>query len=263
MAFKKKDGKRSPLKVAPLRNPGESLDREIERIVEEEVLAYFFVAVAFIFLAVYEWYEWFSKVPPQPVVFTLLALGLIGFLVYKIITVRSRVQSLQLGLDGEKAVGQGLEDLRSQGCKIIHDVPGDGFNIDHVIISPQGIITVETKTFSKPAKGDATVVFDGETIKINGSESEGDLLAQALAERNWLKNLLFKDSGKQFPVKAAIVFPGWFVEHIEKTKRSDLWVLNPIGLASFIAHEPVQINDEDVALATSRLSDYVRNHSKN
>lgn len=263
MAFKKKIGKRSPLKAAPLRNPGESLDREIERIIDEEVLSYFAVVFAFTILAAFEWYEWFLKLPPQPIVFTLLALGMLVFFGYKLFLARHNIQLLQLGLDGEKAVGQGLEDLRTQGCEIIHDVPGDGFNIDHVILSQHGIVAVETKTYSKPATGRTVITFDGETISVNGKSPTDEPINQALAESSWLKRFLSQSAGKEFPVKAALVFPEWFVEHVEKKKRNDLWVLNPTGLASFIAHEPLQISHEDVALATSRLSDYVRNYSKN
>ncbi len=263
MAFKKTNAKRSPLKVAPLRNPGESLDREVERLLDEELLGYVFFTLAIIVLVINEWWEWLLKSPPQPIVWTVFGLVLLGFCVHKFFAVRSSIKLLQLGLDGEKIVGQGLEDLRDIGCKIIHDIPGDGFNIDHVVISRHGIFAIETKTYMKPSGGNARVVFDGETILVNGKSPNRDFISQALAERSWLKNFLIQNSGREFPVKAAIVFPGWFVEHIEKKQRNDLWVLNPKGLASFIVHEPVQISDEDVALATSRLSHHVRNYSKN
>ena len=46
-------------------------------------------------------------------------------------------QSLQLNLvdrHGERAVGQYLERLRESGPRVFHDVPGVGFNLDHVVI---------------------------------------------------------------------------------------------------------------------------------
>jgi len=33
------DGPRSPLKAMPLRNPGQSLDEEIQRVVDDQVVA--------------------------------------------------------------------------------------------------------------------------------------------------------------------------------------------------------------------------------
>ena len=41
--------------------------------------------------------------------------------------------------------------------------------IDHVIIGPAGIFTIETKTWSKPVRGEARIVFDGEKLTAGGS----------------------------------------------------------------------------------------------
>lgn len=56
---------------------------------------------------------------------------------------------------------------------MFHDVVGDGFNVDHILIGPAGVFTVETKTHSKP-KGNSQIVFDGETIRIDGFEPDRD-----------------------------------------------------------------------------------------
>ena len=38
------------------------------------------------------------------------------------------------------------------GFAVFHDVPGDkAFNVDHVVIGPQGVFAVETKGRGKPA----------------------------------------------------------------------------------------------------------------
>lgn len=44
-----------------------------------------------------------------------------------------------------------------------------------------GIFTVETKTFSKPARGNAKVTFDGENILVNGFRPDRDPVTQARA----------------------------------------------------------------------------------
>src|SRR6266542_1751692 len=113
MAFKRTKEKRSPLKTKPLRNPGESLDREIERLIDEELASYVLFAFSAILFAALEWLFWFLKLPPQPAVFTFVALGAVGYSAYKLLTVRRQVQALQQGLEGEKIVGQELEELRS------------------------------------------------------------------------------------------------------------------------------------------------------
>lgn len=82
--------------------------------------------------------------------------------------------ALRLGMEGEKYVGQSLEALRRQECQGFHDLLGDGFNIDHVVVAPQGVFVIETKTRSKPARGPVTIDFDGERVLVNGFAPDRD-----------------------------------------------------------------------------------------
>jgi hypothetical protein len=50
-------------------------------------------------------------------------------------------------------VGQYLETLRARGYRVLHDLIGDGFNVDHALIGPDSIFTVETKTYHKARQG--------------------------------------------------------------------------------------------------------------
>jgi hypothetical protein len=88
--FKKKNEKRFPLKTKPLRNPGESLEYEIDRIFEEELLPYPAMGLMALILAIYEWQIWYFKWPPQPVVYTGVAILIIGSSVYKLFSLRSQ-----------------------------------------------------------------------------------------------------------------------------------------------------------------------------
>jgi hypothetical protein len=259
MAFNNKKETRSPIKQKPLRNPGQSLDREIERLLEEEIYPYLGMVIMAVILAAYEWLIWLFRIPPQPINFTAIALAIVGIFVYKLVTVRRRIQDLLLGLEGEKFIGQFLEQLRVDGCQIFHDIPGEGFNIDHVIISPHGIFVVETKTRSKPVRGEAKVYFDGDKILVNGIEPDRDAIAQVLACKNWLQDLLFENTSIRYAVKPAIIFPEWYVVDTQAKTRSDIWVLNHKAFVKYIANEPIVMKPEDVALAASRLRIYVQN----
>jgi hypothetical protein len=60
-------------------------------------------------------------------------------LIVRFSQIRRRVKRPRLGRDGERCVGQFLERLREDDAQIFHDVPAEGFNLDHVIVSPNGI----------------------------------------------------------------------------------------------------------------------------
>jgi Nuclease-related domain len=50
------------------------------------------------------------------------------------------------GAAGEELVGETLGTLRERGWFALHDVQLDRGNIDHVLVGPAGIFTIETKS---------------------------------------------------------------------------------------------------------------------
>jgi hypothetical protein len=167
---------------------------------------------------------------------------------------------LKLGRDGERAVAEALDGLRAQGCVVYHDVVGNGFNVDHLVLSRGGIFAVETKTVSKPPSknGSATVTVRDGRINAGGADLGTEPVEQAEANAAWIHRLLKESTGRRFPVKPCLVFPGWFVEPVGNGAARDVWVLNPKGLASFIANEAVRLPEVDVNLAALHLAMYMR-----
>lgn len=255
--------RKSPITDNPLRNPGQSLDEELLRLVIDDVAPWAFaISFGFAFI-VLEWFRWLTKSYSHPLIFTILLLAGIGYAVFRLYRIRQTIKRLRMARDGEKAVGQYLSDLREQGYRTYHDVIGTGFNVDHVIISDRGIYTVETKTYSKPESGRPTIIFDGEQLKINNTAfAQPDAVIQAQAQAKWLQTLLKESTGKDFAIKPVIVFPGWFIETTPAAKSSPVWVLNPKALPGFLNHQPQVLADEDVKLASYHLSRYIRSTGK-
>ncbi|HEY1236636.1 MAG TPA: nuclease-related domain-containing protein [Candidatus Binatia bacterium] len=181
----------------------------------------------------------------------------LGYAIFRFFPVRREVRALRLERDGEKDVGQKLELLRKKGYEILHDIIGNGFNLDHVLIGPAGIFTVETKTHSKPVKGNPSILFDGDKIIVGGLEPERNPVVQAKAQASWLRELLAESTGRKFEVRPVIVYPGWFVEN-RSADRNRIWVLNPKGLSTFLDHEPMRLKPEDIRMASYHLDRFVR-----
>jgi len=256
--FSKKQEKRSPLKARPLRNPGQSLDEQIQKILDDDVFVYIAISMLVLMLTGLEWWRWLKETPPSPRAMTIVAVAVIGYSGFKIARLRRRLKALRLGRDGEKAVGQYLEQLREKGFRIFHDIVAEGFNIDHVILSPAGVFVVETKTYSKPAKGEAKIVVEGEQVLVNGRAPDRNPIAQATALGMWLRELLKESTGKGYPVRPVVLFPGWYVESNKAAKQSGVWVLNPKALPKYIDNEPAVLAEEDIKLAAFHLSRYIR-----
>jgi hypothetical protein len=252
------DQSRSPLKAAPLRNPGQSLDREISALVDDTGVPYIIVACFMGVLAAMEWARSWRGSEPHPVFYSIVALFAIGICAWKLIGVKRELRKLRQGRDGERIVGQFLEELREQGYRVIHDIPGEKFNIDHVLIGPHGVYTVETKTIRKPARGEAKINFDGEQVLIGRFKPDRDPIVQARAEAMWLKNFFLESTGKKITVQPIVVFPGWYIDGPPKGTKSDVWVLNPKGLPAYVERRRETLSPEDVKLLNYHLSRYVR-----
>jgi Nuclease-related domain len=246
---------RSPLKAKPLRVPGQSVDEEIDRWINDTAASYFIAAAVLCALSGIEWLGYLTHSPRHPMVFSVMALVGVAVAAWRILDVRRRVRRLRLGRDGERVVGQFLERLRDSGAQVFHDVPGEGFNLDHVVISPHGLYAIETKTYSKPWP-EAKIIVDGDSLIIAGHTPDRDPMVQVSLAARWLEDKLQESAGKRFAVRGVVVFPGWFVE--QRSPRGPLWVLEPKMLPGFIEQEPKSVIPEDVALAAFHLSRYVR-----
>lgn len=125
------------------------------------------------------------------------------------------------------------------------------------MISEKGIYVVETKTWSKPT-ATSKIYFDRESISIDQHNPNKDVLNQVKAEANWLKNVMKESTGKHIPVKPVIVFPGWYIEASASSKQSDIWVLNPKALPTFIGNAPQTLSREEMMLISFSISRYIR-----
>lgn len=248
---------KSPLKAKPLRNPGQSLDEQIQELIDDKMLQYYLMPFFFWVIAGLEWFAEWRHMARMPGTYALLAGAMTIWGAFRFIQLRRRIRALRQGRDGEMVVGQFLERLRTGGAHIFHDVPGDGFNLDHVVICSKGIFVIETKTHSKPSP-DARVTFDGEQILVAGYKPDRDPIRQVRAESKWLLNTLKESTGKSFLVRGAVLFPGWYVDPVPDSVKRDTWVLEPKALPAWIERETLAINSADVSLAAFHLSRYVR-----
>lgn len=247
---------RSPLKDKTLRYPGQSVDDEIRKVAdrfEEAGLSILFLAL----LLTMEVLQWFTKVPTFAMVIMSSAFLVIAsvFYVPKMVRGYKKIRQLKRARDGERAVAECLDLLRDDGHRVFHDIVGPNFNIDHVVIGPKGVFTVETKTLNKRVGQDVSLRFDGKTVFVGEAALPDNPVPQALGQASWLRRTLTDSTGKTFAVRPVVVFPGWFVE---PSGRSEVWVLEPKALQKFLKNEPDRLQTEDVSLTVWHLKRYIR-----
>lgn len=251
-----KNNKRSPITEKPLRNPGQSLQKQRDNLLYDKMLAPVLAAWLLVVLAGLEWWFYLNPAPRNPVVLSVIALLAVTFAAWRIWRVWPQLKQFNQGIEGEKAVGQFLESLRERGYQVFHDLQGKGFNVDHVIVGPGGVYTIETKTLSKPIGGKAKLQFDGEVVLHYGKPLGRDPVGQAKAQAGWVQKILSDYSGAEFEVWPVVVFPGWFIER--QSNQEKIWVLEPKALAKWLANEPLALSEEQVRLVSNSLARFVR-----
>jgi hypothetical protein len=253
--------KHSPIKNPPPRVAGQSLDEELNRLLDEDVTPWLVVATVMIVIAGMEWFRWALDVQPHPVLMSLGAVLVVAFCFYKAVSYRRRIRALKLGRDGEREVGAMLDDLRADGCVVLHDIIGDNFNVDHVVLSTHGIFTIETKTVSKPP-GKPAITYNGQKVLVEGSGDYSYAVDQALAEAAWLRQICASLTGKAYIVQPVVVFPGWWVENTTNPRQCPAWVLNPKALQKFIASTPENIPEAELRALVHHLRQHIQNQQR-
>ena len=224
LPFTKK--RKSPFSGEFLRGPGESLRKLVEESRVDLILLMMSLFLMPIFLAL---------LLPSPTTaqgifdfsgMIIFAVFTIIFLFYKTYIKAKEYRNMLLGYEGEIAVGQELSQLMKDGFHVFHDLPFDGFNIDHVVIGRAGVFVVETKARAKPDTGDgrrdARVEFNGNRLDFP-DWTETKPIQQARLNAQSLSKWLGSAVGERIAVNSVVAIPGWFVE---RTGKSDVSVYN-------------------------------------
>jgi len=152
----------------------------------------------------------------------------------KLLRVLEDRRRYQLGFDGERYVGEELSRLIAFGFEIYHDVPFDGFNIDHVLVGKPGIFIVETKTRRKPVNeiGDKEyhVVCDGKSLRWPWGAENQDI-QQTVNSADTFSKWLSKAMGERVVVSSILTLPGWWIDLTAPCKNP--YVLNPKQIITF------------------------------
>ena len=241
---------RTPLKEIIKRAPGQSAQELMDTIINDRVLAPALVAVSAVLIAAFEWYKTLWQMPPQPWLMSALALLAVGYAYLQFKKHRTLIAQIRLGMEGEREVGQILSEELADAA-VFHDIVCDGFNIDHCIVAPTGVFSVETKTRKKRGGAEEQIVYDGEKITVAGFEPERDAVVQAQANAKTLAKIIYDVTGQKVMVQPVVVFPGWWVN--TTVKKPAVWVLNPTRLLGFIRHEPVKFTAAQIHVISEGL----------
>lgn len=235
-----RDGRRSPIEGKAIYGAGEQLRKRIEDHTDSAqaaLLMLFWLGPYFLAVWALSKVEWGHVRWVGEWIFLIAFIALVAWSIRHIVHHGRLRRRANEGLKAELFTAQQLNRLIASGCTVIHDVPGDKFNLDHVVIGPRAVYMVETKSVRKPAKThpDAhKVSFDGEVLRFPHFASRGPI-EQARRQAEWLRTYLRDTLKASINVVPVVALPGWWID--STGRNPDLVrVFNPAGRgASFMA----------------------------
>lgn len=154
--------------------------------------------------------------------------------------VKTDERAWRIGADGEKEVARQLRKLGPQ-WRVIHAIPvgNRGSDIDHLVIGPTGVFTINTKTHP-----DARIWVHGDTIKVNGHNQPYVRNARHEAER--AGRLLTRETGISTTVRGIVVFYGVRGGFTIKSQPEDVHVTTRREVAAWIRNRQRWLTDERI-----------------
>lgn len=136
------------------------------------------------------------------------------------------------GAQGEEQVGGLLESLGGRGWHVVHDASLGRGNVDHILIGPGGVFTVETKSHPGP---------------VRVGRMHGSVLAQAQAQRRAIEQIVGEH------VEPLVVFSRAWVDR-PLSRRKGVRVVPARMLLSYVDRQPERLGPEEVERAQARLA---------
>lgn len=230
------------------RRAGESVSEERERRVYDKLPVIVFLPFTFwcVFLVIK--LQQSNAVLRQPLFWLSFAIVFTILSVIWFMRLFHLARRLNRGERGELHVADVLEELRGDGHRPIHDIVGDGFNVDHVLVGPHGVFAIETKYRS--GKGEITVGNEG--VFVGNRLEEKDCLKQARGSAKAVSQLIAENCGRREWVTPIVVFVGdWKIRN--KWRDTDVRVFTPERLLDYIRDHQPQLTRKDIELIASHL----------
>ncbi len=140
-----------------------------------------------------------------------------AYFLVRLIKALPEYRNKRFGLLGEQITGAELDALQSNEVSAYHDLifkkDGRTWNIDHVLLTPQGLLVVETKVRRWKRVGETfpnELTYDGERIMFPNGFSDTKAIRQVQNNASDLRGKIHAwTGGESVPVHMVLVYPGW------------------------------------------------------
>lgn len=256
--------RQSPLTQELMRPPGYSLQLKVSKLNDDlSVSIMFLFWTPFLLYSLHLSQSYFGGAPEsllRTAIMLSIGLLIISFFGYRLIKILSEIKINALGLQGEMFTGEELNQLMLDGCRVFHDIQFQYGNIDHVVVSPSGVYSVNTKMRGKPkvGEGKADLIIDHQRNSLCFPDYEHPIPTKQLeTESHWLSQHLTSSVGSQIEVQPILALPGWYIK--QRIGRGSVYVINPKNPKKFFVSNRVVFDPTKIQQISHQLEQLCRN----
>lgn len=234
---------------------GESLQEKI-RDYEFKVMEQILLPTVYVAFAVFVWLIYVFSIQMDlfsAIVFSVIALVLVIRACFKVKKTRWVLKRYRKGLEGERLVGETLNQLSNESTFVFHDIPGERFNVDHIIVSTRGIFVIETKHFNRELCHeffyDGTMIY--RIMKDGRRFPCPKLLPQIDGEARFIEQEIEHRADMKLPVIKVAILIGSYIGGTENFK--DYWLLNESSFVTAFRQQKECLDDSVVKLVATHI----------
>lgn len=183
-----------------------------------------------------------------------------GYAVFRWRRAIGRQRNLQWHYAAREMVEQAVAVLEQRGYLVIRNFKTDQVKIDHLLIGPKGVFTLQTMVHPIPSQSeqiaDITVTYDGRTLFFPNEKDQLSIEAAQTGADNfseWLSEQL----GNPIMARAIVALPGWQIKRISAEGISVIHPGQLEALFQYVKARPLS------AEMIQQIGQHIRRHQGN
>ena len=250
--------------LAEVNNPRLSLfddsgTRERQSALTGRIAEYAIITLVVIVIAGMEVGRWAFNTPPQPGLFSFVAICLTAYAALRVAFIWRQVAVLRREQQARHNLRLAIDEICARGWLFFDGLTDPrGHLLGSVLAGPGGLFTLVPRFIARGSNLSEKVRRTPEdTLMIGTHQILADPIGQARHAAHSLYEVLSAEGMDTVAVQPAVVIPGWTIELQPDEADADVWILSDRDLVPRLTHAPAAMEAKDligVSLLFERLA---------
>lgn len=222
--------------------------RERQSALTGRIAEYAIITFVVLVIAGMEIARWAFSAPPQPVLFSFVAVCLLGYASLRVGLIWRQLAVLRREQQARQNLRAAIDEVCARGWLLFDGLTdARGHLLGSVLVGPRGVFTLIPRFIVRGGDLSETVEqTDADTVMIGTHVILADPIGQARRAARALYEVLAAEGIETVAVQPAVVFPGWVIAPRSATEDTDVWILSDRDIVPRLTHAPAVLEARDM-----------------